>query len=230
MSDTSTVNLTSGTSSTSTSEVETYGNSTLGKNEFLTILTTQLQYQDPTDPMDNSEFVAQLAQFSSLEQMQNMNTTLEQLVLVDQAAAQNSVVSMVGKDALFTSAEHTLTQDGSVRVSADLASDAADVIMTVSTTDGTVVRRQSFGALNAGVNELTWDGYNDDGDAQEPGTYLVSVAATDLSGESVEVTQQQRARITGVEFEDGAAQLLLGDKSVPLSEVQQIQESSTTTP
>lgn len=228
MSDTSAVNRSSSTSGANTSHVEGHGKNTLGKNEFLKILTTQLQYQDPTEPTDNSQFVAQLAQFSSLEQMQNVNTTLEQLVLVDQAAAQNSIISMVGKDALYTSLEQSLTQEGSVRVSADLASDAADVIMTVLTTDGTVVRRQSFGARNAGVNELTWDGRNEDGEAQAPGTYLVSVAATDIKGKAVEVTQQQRARITGVMFEDGAAQLLLGNKTVPLSQVQQIQESNTT--
>lgn len=228
MSDTSTVNKTSSASSADTSNVQGTGSNKLGKNEFLKILTTQLQYQDPTAPMDNSQFVAQLAQFSSLEQMQNVNTTLEQLVTVQKAASQNSAIGMVGKDALYSSNEQSLTAGGSVKVEATLAASAADVTMTISTPDGKTVRRQSFGALQAGVNELTWDGRDDKGDVQPAGAYLVNVAAADLQGKAVSVTQYSRSRITGMSFSDGTAQLLLGTKSVPLDQVAQIQDPTTT--
>jgi flagellar basal-body rod modification protein FlgD len=100
--------------------------------------------------------------------------------------------------------------------------------MVVTTPDGTLVRRQSFGALPAGVNELTWDGRNEKGEVQPPGTYLVDVAAADLQGNSIGVTQLSRARITGVSFADGTAQLLLGTKTVPIDQVQQIQEAKNT--
>jgi flagellar basal-body rod modification protein FlgD len=228
MSDTSSVSKIGSSSNTDTSKVQGHGNNKLGKNEFLKILTTQLQYQDPTEPMDNSQFVAQLAQFSSLEQMQNVNTTLEQLVTAQMATAQNTVISMVGKDATYDSKEMVLSDSGSSKVKATLAAQAADVTMTVSTLSGTVVRRQSFGALKAGVNELTWDGHNDKGEVQAAGTYLVSIAAADLQGKNIGVTQFSSGRITGVSFVDGAAQLLLGSKSVPLSQVQQIQEAKIT--
>jgi flagellar basal-body rod modification protein FlgD len=208
--------------------MKTQGSNTLGKNEFLTILTAQLAHQDPTSPMDSNAFVAQLAQFSALEQMQNTNDTLTQLLAVQQLSGQTAVVSMVGKDAIYKASEMDLSAGGSITVTATLDTPAADVVMEVDDADGNVVRRQSFGAMAAGTSNVTWDGLNDSGVAQLPGTYTIKVSATDISGNPVTVTQQSRGRITGVTFENGGTELMIGNTTISLSNVSEIQESSNT--
>src|SRR5512138_1042562 len=83
--------------------VKAQGSDKLGKNEFLKILTVQLANQDPTKPMDSNAFVAQLAQFSALEQQQNTNDTLTKMLTLQQASAGTNAVAMVGKDAIYDS-------------------------------------------------------------------------------------------------------------------------------
>ena len=204
------------------------GSSKLGKDEFLKILTTQLANQDPTKPMDSDAFVAQLAQFSSLEQMQNSNDTLTKLLTLQQSSSQNDAIAMVGKDALYDSQEMELAKDGNISVVATLASSAGDVTMAVSDANGNVVRRQSFGSMEGGSHDLTWDGRSDTGALLQPGTYSISVSATDLSGQPVTVTQQSRGRITGVSFDNGSTQLMIGNTTISVSDVKSIQESTTT--
>ena len=202
-----------------------HGSSKLGKNEFLKILTMQLANQDPTSPMDSNAFVAQLAQFSALEQAQNTNDTLTQLLASQQSSNQTAVVAMVGKDAIYDASQMDLSANKPVSVNATLASSAADVVMEIDDADGNVVRRQSFGALAAGSHTLSWDGLNDSGVVQSPGTYHVSVSATNITGNPVSVTQQSRGRITGVSLQNGTAQLMLGNTPISLSDVTEIQEA-----
>lgn len=177
--------------------------------------------------MDSHAFVAQLAQFSALEQQQNTNDTLSQLLALQKSSSGTEAVSMVGKDALFDVHQMDLVSGGSLSVNATLAADATDVIMEVDDADGNVIRRQSFGAKSAGSNALTWDGKNDNGAVMPPGSYYVNVTAVDISGNPVDVSQQARARITGVTFEGGTPQLLVGNTSIPISDVQAISESSS---
>lgn len=206
------------------------GSDKLGKDEFLKILVAQLANQDPTKPMDSNAFVAQLAQFSALEQQQNTNDTLTQMLALQQSSGQagNSSVAVasVGKEATYNASQMTLSTGGSIGVNAILPSSAADVIMEVDDANGNVVRGQHFGGMAAGSHNLTWDGFNDAGVAQAPGTYSVRVSAVDLAGKPVSVTQQSRGLITGVSFQNGATQLMIGDTSVSLSDVISIQQAS----
>jgi flagellar basal-body rod modification protein FlgD len=206
------------------------GSDKLGKNEFLKILTTQLANQDPTKPMDSNAFVAQLAQFSALEQAQNTNDTLAQMLSLQQSSSQTGnasvAVAAVGKEATYNASQMTLSAGGSIGVNAILPSSAADVIMEVDDADGNAVRHESFGGMAAGSHSLTWDGLNDSGVAQLPGTYSVRVSATDITGKPVSVTQQSQGRITGVSFQNGTTQLMIGNTPVSLSDVISIQQAS----
>jgi flagellar basal-body rod modification protein FlgD len=208
--------------------VKAQGSDKLGKNEFLKILTEQLANQDPTKPMDSNAFVAQLAQFSTLEQMQNTNDTLTQMLGLQQSSSQNAAVAMVGKDALYDGHQMGLTEGGKITVNATLGAASTDVIMEIDDADGNIVRRQSFGAMSAGTHDLTWDGLNNNGVVQLPGTYYVTVTGADLSGNPVSISQQSRGHISGVSFEDGSIQLTIGNTSISLSDVKSIQESKTT--
>jgi flagellar basal-body rod modification protein FlgD len=203
------------------------GSDTLGKTEFLQILTAQLANQDPTAPMDSSAFVAQLAQFSALEQQQNTNDTLTQMLALQQSSGQTNAVSMVGKDAIYNASQMDLSAGGTISVNATLGATAGDVIMEVDDANGNAVRHQSFGPMTAGSQTLAWDGLNDSGVAQPPGTYSVNVSATDLSGNAVSVTQQAQGRITGVSFQNGATQLMIGNTTISLSAITEILQDTS---
>jgi flagellar basal-body rod modification protein FlgD len=212
--------------SSSTQGASAQGSNKLGKNEFLKILTTQLANQDPTKPMDSHEFVAQLAQFSALEQQTNTNDTLTKMLALQQAAGGTAAVGMVGKDALYDAKQMDLSAGSPISVNANLAADATDVIMEVDDVNGEQIRKQSFGPKNAGDNTLTWDGMNESGVKQAPGSYYVTVSAVNIEGKTVQVTQQARGHITGVTFAGDSPQLLIGKTSIPLTDVQSISESS----
>jgi flagellar basal-body rod modification protein FlgD len=98
--------------------------------------------------------------------------------------------------------------------------------MEVDDANGNEVRRESFGALAAGANTLTWDGLDDSGAVQAPGTYTVQVSATDISGNAVSVTQQSCGLVTGLTFQNGTTQLMIGNTPVSLSDVISIQQAS----
>ena len=207
------------------------GSNALGKDEFLKILTAQLANHDPTAPMDSNAFVAQLAQFSALEEQQNTNDTLTQMLALQTSANQTDAVSVavssVGKEAFYNAGQMTLSAGGTISVSATLASPATDVEIEIDDANGNEVRRQSFGAMS-GTQTLTWDGCNDSGVAQPPGTYTVKVTATDISGKAVSVTQQSSGLITGVTFQNGITQLMIGNTPISLSDVTSIQDTSNT--
>ena len=181
--------------------------------------------------MDSNAFVAQLAQFSALEEQQNTNDTLTQMLALQTSANQTDAVSVavssVGKEAFYNAGQMTLSAGGTISVSATLASPATDVEMEIDDANGNEVRRQSFGAM-AGTKTLTWDGCNDSGVAQPPGTYTVKVTATDISGKPVSVTQQSSGLITGVTFQNGITQLMIGNTPISLSDVTSIQDTSNT--
>jgi len=205
------------------------GSNELGKDQFLQILTAQLANQDPTAPMDSNAFVAQLAQFSALEQQQNTNDTLTQMLTLQQSNGQTGNVSVavaaVGKQATFNASQMTLSAGGTISVNANLASAATTVKMVVSDANGNTVQAATLAPMAAGNNTVTWNGLNDAQQAQAPGTYSIQVYASDINGNPVTVTQQASGLVTGVAFQNGIAQLMINNNTpVSLSDVISIQQ------
>src|SRR3954462_6523060 len=129
---------------------DAHGSSKLGKDEFLKLMMAQLSQQDPTAPSDSNAMVAQLAQFSSLEQMQNVNSTLTSL-LVGQASQNNTgAINLVGKDILYKTDQLTLEAGQTPTASAKLGSEAAEVTATITDSTGKIVRTIKLGAQPAG--------------------------------------------------------------------------------
>jgi flagellar basal-body rod modification protein FlgD len=197
---------------------------TLGKDDFLKLLTTQLQQQDPTKPMDNTAFVAQLAQFSSLEQMNNVNDTLTKLLTSQGTSLQTTAASMVGKTAVYDTDLVSLTEGKDAIVSANLSQAAANVNVVIQDSNGATVRILNLGACASGTNRFTWDGKDDAGDQLPAGNYTSQVLATDINGNSISLTQYGSARITGITFESGALKFLAGGSSLQLSEITELDE------
>ncbi len=197
----------------------------LGKDDFLKLLTTQLQQQDPTQPMDNTAFVAQLAQFSSLEQMNNVNDTLTKMLTGQGTSLQTTAADMIGRTAFFTTDQVTLEQGGTATITANLSSAAANVNVTIQDSAGATVRTLNPGAMASGPNHITWDGLDASGNPLPSDTYTVQVSATDLGGKPVSLTQCGSARITGVTFDaTGTPLFTAGGNSLKLSDISELDE------
>jgi len=201
------------------------GSSELGKDEFLKLLTEQMKHQDPTQPMDNTAFVAQLAQFSTLEQMDNSNQTLTKMLAGQVTALQTTAASYVGKSAVFKTDEVSIEKGGKATITADLAEAAADVSITIKDANGNTVRTEDIGSQPAGKFSFDWDGYDKNGEEVASGTYTVAVAAQDKDKNAIAVSQTYSSKITGISFDsDGNPTFHAGGTTIGLSDITELDE------
>jgi flagellar basal-body rod modification protein FlgD len=197
---------------------------TLDKNAFLSLLTEQLKNQDPTQPMDNTAFVAQLAQFSSLEQMSNVNDNLTKLITAQGTSLQTTAASMIGKTAIFQSSDVVLQKGTPAAVTANLSQAAANVTAVVQDGDGNTIRTMQLGALPSGLNHFSWDGNNDSGNAMDSGTYTVNLTASDINGKAISLTQNGSALITGITYNNGTPEFQAGGHTLQISDISELDE------
>jgi len=201
------------------------GNKAMGRDAFLKLLVAQLKNQDPLKPQDNSAFVAELAQFSSLEQSMGVNDKLNQMMLQNQGLANSNVVNMVGS--IATVKGSMVTTDGSgigVPVSFTQDRASADTIVQIVDQNGRSVRTLDLGQRPAGISRITWDGRSDDGVVQPAGTYAVSVKASDEDGGTVITSQETTGTLTGVSFDKGYPVLHLSNGvSAPVSDLLRVE-------
>jgi flagellar basal-body rod modification protein FlgD len=200
------------------------GSSALGAGEFMKLLMAQLSNQDPLQPQDSSAFVAQLAQFTSVQLLQSADSNLGSLLLAQASANQIGDASLVGKDVLFKSGDLSLVAGKAAPVEAHLAGAATQVTVTITDANGKVVRTLPLGAQSAGDVTASWDGLDASGVQLPPGTYHAAIAAADATGKAVSVTEQARGRVTGISFESGYPELLIGGARVKLADVVEINQ------
>lgn len=203
------------------------GEDDLDRNAFLQLLTTQLQNQNPLDPMKNEEFVAQLAQFSQLEGITNMSTELADVANVIRSDRILAGANFVGKTVLAQSGN--LFHDGQAGsdLQLNLPYGAQQVrIDIVDPATGGVIRSLSAGAQGAGTSSFQWDGRNFDGQLMQSGTYNVRAVAQ-VNGQSEAVIPETYARVDSVSWNATQSDLLLnldGGASVPLNQVTRISQ------
>ncbi len=192
---------------------------------FLSLLVTQLQYQDPLSPLDATEFTSQLVQFTSVEQSINTNTKLDQLIGLQSAAHTVSAVNWLGTRVEATGVTAAL-ENGQAEYTYTLGAKATSTTITIRNESGQVVRTLS-GETDAGKHHLQWDGLNDQGVAQPDGLYTISVSAVDTEDDSVTVTTSFFGRVSGVSTENGEMELDVDGITVPIDSVISIEESPT---
>jgi flagellar basal-body rod modification protein FlgD len=214
-----TVNSTTSSTGTASGGLTGATNTSLGKDDFLKLLTAQLQNQDPLNPQDNSAFVAQLAQFSSLEQLQNVSGKLDTMLTAEATTNQLSTTNLVGKSVLYKTDRVSLAQGQSTQLQLSLDGNAASTMVVISNANGDVVRRIDAGARSAGTSSVTWDGRDASGNTVPAGDYLVSVTAAAADGSKITSAARTRGTITGVTFDAGVAKLLVGSATVSMSDV-----------
>jgi flagellar basal-body rod modification protein FlgD len=186
-------------------------------NQFLILLTTQLQHQDPLNPMDTAEFTNQLVAFSGVEQQINTNQKLDSLVSLGLGSALGSAQSYIGKEVSYVSSEFTHTGTPS-KIRYSIADNAVSSKISIYDESGKVVY-SSEAAKTAGVHEFIWDGTLSAGGKAGPGTYEVKIDALDINDEAIDATSVVSGMVRGTETQNGQIYLLVGDRAVALSNV-----------
>jgi len=204
--------------------------STLGKDDFLKLLVAQLAHQDPLQPMENSEFVAQLAQFSGLEQMVDVNSNLGLLQIAQASASNSQVASLIGKQVEARGDMVQLSGRGSAAINFDLAATAKEVRVKIFDGRGNLVRTMDASSKPAGLNTITWDGKDNMGNQMTAGRYKVEVSAKDSQGQGVVASPQFSGVVTGVKYENGVPVLEVGTTTVPISDVVAVRTPTSPTP
>ena len=195
----------------------------LGKDDFLTLLVAQLQHQDPLNPSDSTEFTAQLAQFSSLEQLQNVNDTLANFEVYQSTLNNIQSSSFIGKTVTATGETLAVTDGKADPISIELARDSASVYIKIYDAAGQFVTDIDAGTLNAGKQLIDWGATDDNGMAVADGTYNYSVMAIDVDGNAVSTTSFVAGKVTGIDYESGETKLLVGDQEISISSVLRIE-------
>lgn len=178
-------------------------NGTLDQTAFLKLMTTQLKTQDPFNPVDNTQMVAQMAQFSSVAGIAEMNKSLTAIASDLQASRLGSAASWIGKTALVETDQAHPLADGSYKGEVALPEDASNVVVSLVDANGQVVHNQIFENQKAGTTSFEWDGKDASGNAV-PGPLRVVVNATGANG-SVDAAIGTWTRITGVQSPAGGA-------------------------
>lgn len=191
------------------------------ESRFLKLLTTQLKNQDPLNPMDNAELTSQLAQISTVDGIERLNTTLQTLLSSSVDAEALQAAALVGRQVMVTGNSLTLTDAGAVG-GLELGAVADQVAVVIKDVNGIVMNTVNLGQLNAGQHNFVWDGKTDAGVQAVNGTYSVSVTAK-LGDDDVPVTAQQLASVQNINHSNQGVTLNLGSLGLfKISDIKQI--------
>jgi flagellar basal-body rod modification protein FlgD len=182
---------------------------------FLTLLTTQLKNQDPTAPMDSTQFTQQLVQFSQVEQQINTNDNLKTLIGLSQGQSASQAMSYLGHNVVLTNGQGVLT-GGAATWTYGLSDQASTTTLTVSDANGKVVYSTS-GDATAGVHDFAWDGKDGNGNQLPDGMYKLTVSSTANDGTAVTTSVASKGQVAGVDFAGSDPLLVIGSTEVPLS-------------
>ena len=202
------------------------GSAIMGKDDFLKILITQLQNQDPLSPQKAEDFASQLAEFSQLEQMQNMNANLldsiELDLLLNQAINNTMATTLIGRGVRAVGNTINHVQGESTAIHYNLAGAAKKVSIVIKDADGNIVNTVEVSGQLAGNQRYEWDGKDSSGDDVAEGIYTISVSAEDVEGNAVGTQTFVTGVIDGIRYENGSAFLLIDNMTVSLADVIEI--------
>jgi len=189
-----------GTDATSTARL---GQRSLGQEDFLALMTAQMKNQDPFKPVDNTQMVAQMAQFSSLAGITEMSSTMKAIADKLGATTPADALSWVGKHVLTEGATAYPRSDGSLSGAVELDGDAAALDLTIKDAKGNVVREVAMGAPAKGSIAYDWDGTTDAGQPAGTGPYTITAKATGSDGKAVAARNLVWAPVTSVGLTGG---------------------------
>jgi flagellar basal-body rod modification protein FlgD len=229
MTTTSTTSATNPTAATAVGAAGSAASQQIAGNfdEFLQLLTTQLQNQDPLDPMDTNSFTQELVEFASVEQQIDTNTNMSTLISLQQANTDVSALQLVGSTVTVSGSSATLSNATNTPATWTLNSpSAATANITITNSSGQTVYTGTT-SLNAGTQTYTWNGLGTNGTTWPDGTYSIAVSATGASNQSVSVTTQVQGVVTAVNTSASPPTVTVGGQSVPLSQILSINSNAS---
>lgn len=198
------------------------GQEELGKNQFLDLMIAQMNNQDPLDPAKNEDFIAQLAQFSTVEGIENMNKSMAGMAAAMQSSLAVQASSLVGRSVMVPSNQAVLGANG-LSGSVDVPQTSGNVVMEISGVNGELVRNIELGPRSAGSLRFGWDGQTDSGDYAQQGLYRVR-AYSDVAGVRQELAVNLPDQVVSVSISDaGVMANLAGGSSVAATAIKEIQ-------
>lgn len=191
---------------------------------FLNLLTTQLQNQDPLEPMDSNEFTSQLVQFSQVEQQIRGNSLLENLMALQSLNLTSLALSFVGMRVESIGDQLDFNGEEPIGFAYTLPESSTGTTISITDADGNVIRRFE-GSKDPGLHEVKWDGLDDNGQMAAAGTYTVKVSAFGETGQSLNIQTTVPGYVRGIESADnGDTLLLIGDRKVPISGARKVEK------
>lgn len=200
----------------------------MGKDDFLTLLITQLQNQDPLNPADSTEYTAQLAQFSSLEQLSNVNANLEYMQLYQASINNAQAVSFIGKEIISLGNDVRVTDGQAGKCRFELAGQAAGVAVNIYDSTGNLMRAIEQGAMDGGRQSVAWDGKDQNGNTVPDGDYTFEVMALDAADQKVDALTFSAGLVEGVTFIEGLTYFLVGNQKIPISDIIEVVQPAST--
>jgi flagellar basal-body rod modification protein FlgD len=185
----------------------------LDQEDFLNLLITQLRNQDPMNPLDSADYTAQLAQFTSLEELYTVNENLVSMQEILSNQGEETLLELIGKT-VKADDNTMLVTDGSAVSGAYTLDEAADVTISVYDSSGSEIRTLYRYGQDAGEHAIDWDGRNNSGETVDDGIYYYEVAAVDENGSSVEASTYISGEVTGITYEYVVPYLMIGDRLV----------------
>ena len=195
--------------------------SILGKDDFMKLLLVQLQYQDPTEPMDSEKILTQTSQLASLESAENTKKALEKLSASLGSAQQFSTIAAIGKTADLGSDAIAHDKGSSSTFEVYFPNDVEQGSVVITDADGKTIKTLDVGTNKAGVYKFDWDGSDNNGGAADSGIYHVNAVYNDTNGNKLQ-TRLGAYPIESVRFDNGNTLVKVGSNYVPLSSVKEV--------
>jgi flagellar basal-body rod modification protein FlgD len=189
---------------------------------FLTLLTTQLQNQNPLDPLDTNQFTQQLVEFAGVQQQLNTNSSLSTLVSLQQTAQSTQALGFVGKTAVVTGNSAALT-NSSATWELNVPSNS-NVTLSITNSTGQTVFSNTYAATAGNNQPFTWNGQSADGTQWPDGQYTMTATATDGSGNSVGITTEVQGVVSSVDLTQTPPLLSIGGQSYTVDQIKSISD------
>ncbi|RQW88561.1 MAG: flagellar hook assembly protein FlgD [Geobacter sp.] len=191
----------------------------MNKDDFLKLFITQLQNQDPLNPMDSTEYISQLAQLSQVEQAYNTNSNLQSIISALGASSSLSAVSFVGSEVTAAGGSVALKEGSEAAITFSVPKAAEQVSVAIVDGNGEIVRTLIGGVTPAGESTLAWDGKDSSGAQLASGTYGVAVTGVDAAGTSFACSPLIQGTVEGINFAGSLPLMVIGGIEVPFSDL-----------